>query len=159
MRAALAAVRFPLGAVSAEVFLLPYPRRTQLESAAGPGLILLAPGVRALSRAHQHAEFVHELGHVVQYALMPDGDARWSDYLELRAIDDASRFSATGSHAYRPHEIFAEDFRALFGDADATYSGTIENAVRVVRQARRSVPLGMPSIRSASESARAVRTR
>ena len=27
----------------------------------------------------------------------------------------------------RPHEIFAEDFRALFGGPTANYSGTIEN--------------------------------
>jgi len=128
VRAALATLGFPVSRLSAEVFILPYPRRAQLESAAGPGLILLSPGVRALSRAHQHAEFVHELGHVMQYALLPDGDARWAQYRQLRAIQDASRYSASSDHADRPHEIFAEDFRALFGDADANYSGSIENA-------------------------------
>ena len=127
VRDALAATRFPLGAIAADVFILPYPRRVQCGSAAGPSLILLSPGVRPLSREHQHAEFVHELGHVVQYALMPDGDARWSAYDGLRAIADPARYSASSPHADRPHEIFAEDFRSLFGDAAATYSGTIEN--------------------------------
>jgi hypothetical protein len=127
VRAALAEVRFPMGALAAEVFVLPYPRRLQMESAAGPGLILLSPGVRPLSRAHQHAEFVHELGHVVQYALMPDGDPRWNGYRRIRAIDDPAHYSGSSRHADRPHEIFAEDFRALFGGADANYSGTIEN--------------------------------
>src|SRR5438105_424617 len=75
VRAALAATGFPVAAVSAEVFLLPYPRRAQLESAAGPGLILLSPGVRALTREHQHAEFVHELRHRVHYGFFPARDA------------------------------------------------------------------------------------
>src|SRR5215831_4851906 len=125
---ALAEVRLPLHQVSAEVFILPYPRRLSLESAAGPGLILLSPGVRPLSREHQHSEFVHELGHVVQYALLPDGDTEaWRTYAHMRGIDDA-RFNASAAHADRPHEIWAEDFRALFGGASATSNGTIENA-------------------------------
>src|SRR5947207_3357170 len=43
---ALAQLNYPLRNLSAEVFILPYPRRASLESAAGPGLILLSPGVR-----------------------------------------------------------------------------------------------------------------
>jgi hypothetical protein len=129
VRAALAEVRFPLASIRADVFVLPYPRRGGLESAAGPELILLSPGVRPLSAGQQHAEFVHELGHVVQYALMPDRDTqRWRTYRNLRGILDAATYSASSAHANRPHEIFAEDFRALFGGALATYSGNIENA-------------------------------
>jgi hypothetical protein len=128
VRAALAAVRYPTGCVSAEVFLLPYPRRDGLESAAGPRLILLSPGVRPLTPEHQHAEFIHELGHVVQYTCMPDADAdAWTRYRTMRGISDGSRYNATAPHADRPHEIFAEDFRALFGGSLATYSGSIEN--------------------------------
>ena len=128
VRAALSQVSFPLQHVSAEVFILPYPRRLSLESAAGPGLILLSPGVRTLSREHQHSEFVHELGHVVQYALMPDTDTEgWSEYTHLRSID-AAQYNANAPHADRPHEIWAEDFRALFGGASANSNGTIENA-------------------------------
>jgi hypothetical protein len=127
VNAALAEVRYPLHQVSAEVFILPYPRRLSLESAAGPGLVLLSPGVRPLSREHQHSEFVHELGHVVQYALFPDADTEgWSEYARLRGIDDA-RFNASAAHANRPHEIWAEDFRALFGGPSANANGTIEN--------------------------------
>ncbi|MCE9627013.1 MAG: hypothetical protein K8R56_03745 [Candidatus Eisenbacteria bacterium] len=128
VEAALAAVNFPLRGISAEVFILPYPRRASLESAAGPGLILLSPGVRKLSREHQHSEFVHELGHVIQYAIMPDTDAQaWDTYMGLRGLD-ASAHQAGSPHADRPHEIWAEDFRALFGGAAATQNGTIENA-------------------------------
>lgn len=125
--AALAELRFPVAGISAQVFLLPYPRRSQIESAAGSRLILLSPGVRPLTREHQHAEFVHELGHVVHHELMPDSDSRWGTYRRLREIDDP-RYAPTSPHADRPHEIFAEDFRALFGGPRATYSGTIENS-------------------------------
>ena len=128
VNAALAEVRFPLRHVSADVFILPYPRRLSLESAAGPGLVLLSPGVRPLAREHQHAEFVHELGHVVQYALLPDADTDgWAAYARLRGLD-ATRFNAAAPHADRPHEIWAEDFRALFGGSSANSNGTIENA-------------------------------
>ncbi|MBI5711169.1 MAG: hypothetical protein HZC42_12855 [Candidatus Eisenbacteria bacterium] len=128
IQAALAAVRFPLQGVTAEIFVLPYPRRSGLESAAGPGLVLLSPGVRPLSPEHQHAEFTHELGHVVQYRRLPDRDVRgWESYRSLRGIGDATVYNAAAPHADRPHEIFAEDFRALFGDGLANTTGTIEN--------------------------------
>ena len=127
--AALSGVRFPLSGIAAEVFILPYPRRDALESAAGPGLILLAPGVRPLAPAQQHAIFTHELGHVIQHALMPDHDTEsWTRYRTLRGIVDEDLYSAASPHADRPHEIFAEDFRALFGGSLATASGSIENA-------------------------------
>src|SRR5205807_7522967 len=115
VRAAMTLVRFPLRGISAEVFILPYPRRQSLESAAGPGLILLSPGVRPLSREHQHSELVHELGHVVQYSFLPDAHAEdWSEYASMRGLDPTVN-NATSPHASRPHEIWAEDFRALFG--------------------------------------------
>src|SRR5512134_3617923 len=102
VRAALAEVRFPADRVSAEVFILPFPRRDWLESAAGPGLILLSPGVRPLSREHQHAELVHELGHVVQYALLPDSDVDgWREYSRLRGLDPAVH-TPLAAHADRP---------------------------------------------------------
>ena len=135
VRAALHEVRFPVGGVSVEIFLLPYPRRDGLQSAAGSGLILLSPGVWPLTAQQQHAEVVHELGHVVQYGLMPDHDeTQWSRYRELRGLTDLERFTHDGVHADRPHEIFAEDFRALFGGGLANYSGTIENATLCMPQ-------------------------
>lgn len=126
---ALAGVRYPLDRISAEVFVLPYPRRLGLESAAGPGLILLSPGVREMSSAQQVAEFTHELGHVVQHVVMPDSDTEsWSRYREMRGIDDASVYTSSAMHADRPHEIWAEDFRVLFGAQLANTAGTIENS-------------------------------
>jgi hypothetical protein len=127
--AALAAVSYPLDGVTAEIFILPYPRRAGLTSGAGPGLILLSPGVYPLPREQQHSEFIHELGHVVQYVRLPDQDATsWSRYRTLRGITDVSVYSDSAAHADRPHEIFAEDFRALFGGALAHSTGNVENA-------------------------------
>jgi len=129
VRAALAGVRYPLGSVPVEIFILPFPRRDAIESAAGPGVVFLAPGVRPIPVEQQDATVVHELGHVVQRALMPDDDVEaWSRYRALRGITDPVRFAAGAPHADRPHEIFAEDFRALFGGTLAVASGTIENA-------------------------------
>jgi hypothetical protein len=129
IEAALTAMSYPVSDLRVDVFILPYPRRGGLESAAGLGVILLSPGVRPLSREQQHAEFVHEFGHVVQYARLPDSDIEdWSDYRRLRGIEDPTRFNEAATHESRPHEIFAEDFRALFGGATANYSGAIENA-------------------------------
>src|ERR1044072_7031309 len=158
---ALDQLNYPLRNISAEVYILPFPLRASLESAAGPGLILLSPGVRSLSREHQHSEFVHELGHVVQYALLPDADSEgWARYASMRGLQPPANTpaawppapprpaapgggwagsgsmrglqplvnTASAAHADRPHEIWAEDFRALFGGAAATSAGTIENA-------------------------------
>jgi hypothetical protein len=125
--AALGAVRYPLDGVAADVYILPYPRRAGLTSAAGPGLILLSPGVYPVPREQQHAEFDHELGHVVHYARLPDQDAAWERYRALRGITDRGVYTCDATHADRPHEIFAEDFRVLFGDALANSTGSIEN--------------------------------
>ena len=129
VRAALAAVSYPLDGIVADVFILPYPRRAGLTSASGHGLILLSPGVYQMPREQQYAEFVHELGHVVQYTRLPDQDATsWGRYRALRGIADVSVYSDNAEHADRPHEIFAEDFRALFGGPLANSTGNIENA-------------------------------
>lgn len=141
VRAALAQVRFPLQGLSADIYLLPYPRRDGLNSAAGPHLIFLSPGVLPLPAAYQHSQVVHELGHVVQYARMPDGDdADWTRYRTLRGITDGSVYYAGARHADRPHEIFAEDFRALFGDALANATGSIENASLAMPQQVAGLP-------------------
>lgn len=128
--AALRAVRYPLDGVAADVFILPYPCRGVLASAAGPGFILLSPGVLPLPRQQQHAEFVHELGHVVQYSNLPDRDLPgWDRYRGLRGIGDTEIYWSGACHADRPHEIFAEDFRALFGGVLANTTGSVENSL------------------------------
>jgi hypothetical protein len=129
VRAAISGLHYPLHGIAADVFLLPYPRRAGLPSAAAPGLVLLSPGVRPIDIATQHATVTHELGHLVHFTHLPDSDAdTWSHWRALRGVTDASFYCASAPHADRPHEIFAEDFRVLFGDALASSDGAIENA-------------------------------
>jgi hypothetical protein len=126
--AALAAVRLENADLEVQVFVLPYPRRAILDSSARDGMMFLTPGTRPVSPYAVHFTVTHELGHVFQYRWMPDRDtAAWRRYAELRGIADAAVFHAGGQHRDRPHEIFAEDFRYLFGGQHANYSGSIEN--------------------------------
>lgn len=157
VRAALAALRAPLAHLRAEVFLLPFPRRSCLTSSASPGLVLLSPGVRALAPEQQHAEFVHELGHVVHFSRMPETEAGWAAYRTLRGITDEAIYSADALHANRPHEIFAEDFRALIGGSLANYSGTIENAALALPASVSGLDDYMRTVATASGSVVAVR--
>ncbi len=55
-----------------------------------------------------------------------DGSA-WAKYRQIRGIEDTSIYNDGATHRNRPHEIFAEDFRFLFGGAEANYSNSIEN--------------------------------
>jgi hypothetical protein len=111
-----------------DVFLLPYPRRQLLPSSAGGGAVYVSPGVHPWSEGPLHALVVHELGHLVHERYLPDSNVDgWKRYRELRGITDDSVYRAGAAHRNRPHEIFAEDFRALFGGALANYSHSIEN--------------------------------
>jgi hypothetical protein len=126
---ALAQVSYPYEKIPFEVFILPYPRRGIVESSAAPGAMFLSPGVLECSAELVHFTVVHELGHIVHRRFMPDENSElWQTYRELRGIMDVSVYSATAIHKNRPTEIFAEDFRFLFGSALANYSGTIENS-------------------------------
>lgn len=117
-----------VAALDCDIFLLPYPRRDLLPSSAGRHAIYVSPGVYDYAAGPLHMVVVHEMGHVVQQQALPDADtAGWQRYRELRGLTDPARYNATAAHRDRPHEIFAEDFRFLFGGAQANYSGTIEN--------------------------------
>ncbi len=132
VEAAIAGLDFPVDRVDAAVYVLPYPRRAGLESAASHGAILLAPGTLPVPATTVHSVVAHEFGHVVQYAFAPEGSPAWSAYLKLRGLTiDASSAEGVASdlvHAERPREIFAEDFRALLGSDLARGDGSVENA-------------------------------
>ncbi|MCA9754791.1 MAG: hypothetical protein KDA27_03245 [Candidatus Eisenbacteria bacterium] len=117
-----------LWTVDCVVYVLPYPRSGALSSSAADRAIYLSPGVQPLEDGPVlRSTVVHEYGHAVHYALLPDDDPRWDEYRKLRGIEDDSVFYASAAHAYRPHEIFAEDFRVLFGDPVAAGDGSVEN--------------------------------
>jgi hypothetical protein len=117
----------PMG-LSVTVYLLPLPREGFMASSACGTDIFLSPGVYEISFASCAYLVTHEVGHVFQNAYLPAGSESWTDYLKLRGIYDDPRFAETAVHASRPAEIFAEDFRYLFGCPEARSSGTIENS-------------------------------
>ncbi len=111
-----------------DVFLLPFPRSGRLASSAHEGAIYITPGVREYDEGEVHFLVAHELGHVFQREFLPTGDPRWAEYAEMRGIGDATIYHEHAAHADRPREIFAEDFRALFGGTLARGSGAVENS-------------------------------
>ncbi len=124
---ALRAVQHPWMRLSVRVYLLPYPRRNLLVSSTSGNEIFLSPHVLAIDPAVGEYIVAHELGHAFHNRFMPDGSAAWTEYRQLRNIADATRFSESSPHAYRPKEIFAEDFRVLFGGSLAAFDGQQEN--------------------------------
>ena len=113
--------------LSLRVYLLPYPRRNVLVSSTSGSDVFLSPHVLEIDPTVAAYIVTHELGHVFHNRYMQDGAPAWQEYRRLRGIDDPSRFSETASHAYRPKEILAEDFRVLFGGEDARLDGRVEN--------------------------------
>jgi hypothetical protein len=122
---ALAVVEPLAGSLSGRVLILPYPRRNNLKSSCEGSLLILSPGILEVAPEHVHATTIHEVGHLFQRTYAAEGSSAWEQYLDLRGLRDA-RYSETSPHRDRPREIFAEDFRFLFGSALATTSGTIE---------------------------------
>jgi hypothetical protein len=115
--------------IDATIYILPLPRRGNLDSSASDGVVYLSPGVRAMAPEQVQALVCHELGHVFHRHYLPDDDAEgWAEYRRLRGITDESIYFDEAPHKDRPHEIFAEDFRFLFGGPLARTSGSIENA-------------------------------
>ena len=111
-----------------EIYVLPLPRSGMLASSACGERIFLSPGVCEIDRRIAAFTITHELGHVFQRHFAPEeSEGAWGDYLRLRGIEDGAVFSADAPRAYRPAEIFAEDFRYLFGGNEARYTGGIEN--------------------------------
>lgn len=89
--------------------------------------IFLSPALAPGPTSVVASTVVHELGHVVHnLRLEPRGGRGWDLYRRLRELDPQIHH-ATASHRNRPREIFAEDFRRLFGGPQADYSGSHEN--------------------------------
>jgi hypothetical protein len=121
-------IAYPDMDIEIEVFILPYPRVDAISSSASGRRIFLSPHVLEVSREGTAYIIAHELGHIFQYRHFPDGRVDlWDDYRRIRGIENEAKFSNTGQHAYRPREIFAEDFRVLFGGSAAYFGGRVEN--------------------------------
>ena len=121
-------IAYPGLDVDVEVFILPYPRVDMMSSSASGRRIFLSPQVLEITREGAAYIVAHELGHVFQYRYLPDPiESGWDEFRRIRGIEDETMFSNTARHAYRPREIFAEDFRVLFGGAAAFFGGRVEN--------------------------------
>ena len=110
------------------VYVLPLFRSGFLASSTCGGDIFLSPGVYEINRYSIAFTVAHEVGHVFQQQYAPVSSARaWPEYLTLRGICNDPLYADDSPRMNRPVEIFAEDFRYLFGGPEACYSGTIEN--------------------------------
>ena len=111
-----------------DVYILPMPRLYYMCSTSAGCRIFLSPGVWEVSASTVASVVTHEFGHSFQKAYMPDSDEQgWAIYLGMRGILDNPVYTESAIHMNRPSEIFAEDFRILFGGELAVYPGTIEN--------------------------------
>lgn len=125
---ALAALEHRSLTMSVTIYLLPYPRRGGLTSATVGTELFLSPHVLPIQPETAHYIVAHEMGHAFHNWFLPGDSVQWERYCRLRGITDESKFNASANHAYRPKEIFAEDFRVLFGGAAARFGGIVENA-------------------------------
>lgn len=123
---AIEAIDFPIDDVPIDVLILPFPRTDVARSSAEGRVVLLSPGRTTYPREHIHYTVTHEIGHVVHRVFMPDsrGDL-WQEYVMVRGLEAADLDS--DRHSDRLHEIFAEDFRVLFGGPLARNAGRVEN--------------------------------
>jgi hypothetical protein len=122
-----ASIAHPGAPLPVRVYVLPYPRRGVLASSTSGNEIFLSPHVLDIDPSVGAYIIAHELGHVFHNRFMPDGSRAWSDFRRVRGLENEARFSESAPHAYRPKEILAEDFRVLFGGAEAYFGGRVEN--------------------------------
>ncbi len=111
-----------------DVYILPLPRLYFMSSTSTGCRIFLSPGVWDIPASIVSSVVTHEFGHCYQKAYLPHDDTEgWTRYLGIRGLLDDPEISESSSHMNRPSEIFAEDFRVLFGGELADYSGMLEN--------------------------------
>jgi hypothetical protein len=124
----LGRIEYPRMGVEIEVFILPYPRVALLASSAVGNRVFLSPHVLDVSPEGMAYIVAHEMGHVFQYSHLPVGVGDgWDEYCRIRGILGDPSFSDSAPHAYCLREVFAEDFRVLFGGPDAYFEGRVEN--------------------------------
>lgn len=123
---AIQQIDYPLDRVVADVLILPFLRMEIPKSSAEGSIILLSPGVSPYSDQHVHYTAVHEVGHIVQHQFMPEtAKDLWKEYLGLRGIE----YDACVVSPKMMREMFAEDFRLLFGGELARLNGS--SAIKV----------------------------
>jgi hypothetical protein len=115
---ALDEVQFPLETVGEyKIHFLTYKLKNNFSTLAlsfKDGSTVVFGTYAALPLEELHRLAVHELGHEIDFSLMDNN--KWREYKKLRGIGDETVYSnAAEVYVNRPQEIFAEDFRLLFG--------------------------------------------
>ncbi len=119
---ALQEVEFPVAAVgSYKIYFLDYKLKDYFSALAlsfKDGSVVVFGNYYDLSQDKIHQLAVHELGHQVDFCLM-DEEKR-HEYKRLRGLENQEKFNDyTQEYKNRVQEIFAEDFRILFGGEKA----------------------------------------
>jgi len=122
--------------IVAHVYILPYPVSGYLKSFVSGNSIFLSPGTVEFDYRTISFVVAHEFGHLFQHRYMPLSDSlMWERYMRLRGIEGLDPiYSNTFSHDDNPVEIFAEDFRVLFGSSQARGIDNIENDMLIPPQ-------------------------
>jgi hypothetical protein len=124
---AVSSIEYPIEGIEIDILILPAVRRDLPKSSAEGPVIFLSPGRVPYRSEHVHYTVAHEIGHIVQHSLMPRSrQDLWQAYAGIRGLS-LSELGSSGEHAWRMSEIFAEDFRVLFGGSHARCGGEVEN--------------------------------
>jgi len=124
---AVCGLAYPIDGIDIDILILPVPRQDLPNSSAEGRVVFLSPGRVPYPVEHVHYTVVHEIGHVIHHVLMPSSRMDlWQAYAGLRDLPSAE-IDPGVSHASRISEIFAEDFRVLFGGSKARCGGEVEN--------------------------------
>ena len=111
-----------------DIYVLPMPRSGIMSSSTNGKQVFLSPGVWEISGTTTATVVTHEFGHCYQKFYLPVGSGdEWTGYLSMRGILEDPAYSEVAAHMFRPSEIFAEDFRVLFGGYLAANSAAVEN--------------------------------
>lgn len=118
---ALTLVDFPLEQVGdytiyfLDYKLKDYPGVSAYSFLDDSAVVFAASYPMSVTRTHQLA--VHELGHQVDFQLMTP--QKWTEYMQIRGLNNGEFSNYSAYHNRRPQEIFADDFRMLFGGEEA----------------------------------------
>lgn len=130
---ALQEVQFPLEAVGEyKIHFLTYKLKNNFSTLAlsfKDGSTVVFGTYAAYPQEKLHRLAVHELGHEVDFSLMDDD--KWKEYIKLRGIGGGTVYNnSTEIYENRPQEIFAEDFRLLFGGEKARTAAHLNSELK-----------------------------
>jgi len=127
---ALEEVKFPLELIGDyRVYFLNYRLNGDLDARAlsfTDNSVVVFGSYWSMDKASIHNLAAHELGHQIDFKLM--NQEKWNIYIKLRGIENQNIYNNNSEYHYnRPQEIFAEDFRLIFGGEAARSASHINS--------------------------------